>query len=763
MPELLVELLTEEIPAGMQAKAADDLLALALGKLVAAGVPAPDARASDGFSTPRRIGFVIRDLPVATAAVREERRGPRVGAPNQAVQGFLKANGLAALDLCERRDTGKGEFWFFTVEKAGQRTADLLPQVIADAILGLVWPKSMRFADAAFTWVRPLRSILAVFDGVPVAGALALGDQRHGRAARLLKAGEAAGDGEMVRPFGDTTAGHRFLAPAPFAVDGFDGYRDGLHKACVILDRAARKAEILRLASAAASGAGLTLVDDPGLLDEIAGLVEWPVVHLGAFDPAFLDVPPEVLTTTMRVNQKYIALKDADGRLAPRFVIVANRPTDDGGATVIKGNERVLRARLADARFFWDQDRKARLEDRIPALAAITFHAKLGTVEEKVERVRALAVHIARLLEWPEAVQAQADRAARLAKADLVSGMVGEFPELQGLMGRYYALAEGETPDVADAIAQHYSPAGPADRCPTAPVAIAVAMADKIDTLVGFFAIDERPTGSKDPFALRRAALGVIRIVLENGLRLSLHEVMAASVADYEPRLVMNVPEYASYFSGMKAVETIGLKDVRRILENSAISSDLADALMGLGRTLPKVPTDLVAFLADRLKVALREQGVRHDLIDAVFALGGEDDLVRLVARVKALQAFLASEAGANLLTAYRRAANILRIEEKKDGREYRDVQTGSFVQPEETALWTALAAVRSATGTTIASEDFTAAMTDLSAMRAPVDAFFERVTVNADDPAVRANRLALLRGLIATMHTIADFSRIEG
>ncbi|MFN8721065.1 MAG: glycine--tRNA ligase subunit beta [Rhodospirillales bacterium] len=760
MPELLVELLTEEIPAGMQVRAADDLLARAMAALGSAGL-AP--KGSEGVSGARRIGFVVRDLPAETEAVREERRGPRVGAPEQAVQGFLKANGLASLDQCERRDTGKGEFWFVTVEKAGRRTADLLPQIVADAILGLVWPKSMRFADAAFTWVRPLRSILAVFDGRPVPGALALGDQRHGRPARLLKAGEAAGEGEMVRPFGDTTVGHRFLGPAPFAVTGFDAYREGLRRACVILDRAERKATILRLATEAAAGAGLSLIDDPGLLDEVAGLVEWPVVHLGSFDPAFLDVPHEVLTTTMRVNQRYFALKDAAGRLAPRFVIVANRPTTDGGAEVVKGNERVLRARLSDARFFWEQDRKVPLEDRVPALGAITFHAKLGTVEEKVARVRALAVHLARMLGWPDDVQERADRAALLAKADLVSGMVGEFPELQGLMGRYYALAAGEAPDVADAVAEHYKPVGPTDRCPTAPVPIAVALADKIDTLVGFFAIDERPTGSKDPFALRRAGLGIIRIVLENGLRLSLHEAMAASVADYEPRLVMNVPEYANYFSGVKAVETIGLKDVQRILENSAISSDLADALMTLGRTLPNVPTDLIAFLADRLKVALREQGVRHDLIDAVFALGGEDDLVRLVARVKALQAFLASDAGANLLTAYRRAANIVRIEEKKDGREYRDVQAGSLVQAEETTLWQALGAVRSATGTKIASEDFTAAMTDLAALRSPVDAFFDRVTVNVDDPAVRANRLALLRGIIATMHTIADFSRIEG
>ncbi|HZH28352.1 MAG TPA: glycine--tRNA ligase subunit beta [Azospirillaceae bacterium] len=712
MSEFLLELRSEDIPARMQARAAEDLKGLVLDGLKAAGLEWSSASA---HATPRRLAVVVDGLPARTADVREERRGPRDGAPEQAIQGFLKANGLTRLDQCEKRDTGKGVFWFAHIDRPGRATADILAGVIGDAVLRMPWPKSMRFGHSMLAWVRPLQSILAVFDGVAVPGALALGDYVAGRAARLLAPGETAPEGEAVIAFGDQTVGHRFLSPEAFAVRNFAEYRDGLRRAHVILDREARKALIREDAERLAKAEGLTVAPDDGLLEEVAGLVEWPVVLLGGFDPAFLEVPPEVLTTSMRVNQKYFALLRPDGTLSNRFVIVANRPTRDDGATVVGGNERVLRARLSDAQFFWEQDKKVRLEDRVPALGAVTFHAKLGTVEEKVRRMQTLAVELAAFV--PGADADRAKRAAWLAKADLTSGMVGEFPELQGLMGRYYALAQGEAPEVADAVADHYKPLGPNDRCPTAPVSVAVALADKIDTLVGFFAIDEKPTGSKDPYALRRAALGVIRLVVENRLRIGLNTPFAAAL----------------------------------------------DLYRRTGADPVAVRRDLLDFFADRLKVALREKGVRHDLIDAVFALGGEDDLVRLLARVDALQAFLGTPDGQNLLTAYKRAANIVRIEEKKDGREYHEVNARSFTQAEEEALWAKLLSVRGELKGALDREEFMGGMGMLASLRLPVDQFFDRVTVNVEDTGIRCNRLALLRGIMATMRQVADFSRVEG
>ncbi|MCW2248252.1 glycyl-tRNA synthetase beta chain [Azospirillum fermentarium] len=696
MSEFLIEFFSEEIPARMQARAADDLKALVTAKLKAAGL---DFARADAHSTPRRLALVVDGLPAQQPDVREEKKGPRVGAPEQAVQGFLKSAGLASLDQCEQRDTGKGVFWFAVIEKKGRATAAVLGEILTAVAAELPWPKSMRWSTGTVRWVRPLHSIIALFDGQVIPGAVALGG------------------GETPVVFGNSTRGHRFLAPDAFTVTSFADYQAKLRGAHVLLDRAERRRKIQADAEALCTEAGLVLSPDDGLLDEVCGLVEWPVVLMGAIDEAFMDVPAEVLITSMRTHQKYFAALDHQGRMAPRFIVVANMVTADGGKAVVAGNERVLRARLSDAKFFWDLDRKTKLEERVPALADITFHARLGTVADKITRVQTLAAEIADAI--PGADVDAVRSAALLAKADLVTGVVGEFPELQGVMGRYYAIGEGERADVAAAIADHYKPLGPNDTCPTAPVSVAVALADKIDTLAGFFAIDEKPTGSKDPYALRRAALGIIRLILENGLRLPLTALFQASHRLYQV-------------------------------------DGLADAAT--------VSKDLVGFFADRLKVVLRDQGVRHDLIDAVFALGGEDDLVRLLARVQALQAFVGSEDGANLLTAYKRASNIVRIEEKKDGITHDAAPDAALLaQDEEKALSAALDSAAQAAGPLLEREDFAGTMAALAALRGPVDAFFDKVTVNADDAALRVNRLRLLGRIRATLNSVADFSRIEG
>jgi glycyl-tRNA synthetase beta chain len=690
MSELLLEILSEEIPARMQARAADDLKRLVTEKLTAAGLAFTGARA---FVTPRRLALVVDGLPERQPDLKEEKKGPRVGSPDQAIQGFLKGAGLSSLDACEKRVVGKAEFWFAVVERKGSATRDVLPGVIVEAIKTLPWPKSMRAGVARFAWVRPMQGIVALFAGKALDGAFDLG-------------------GASIA-FGDSTVGHRFMVPARFAVSGFADYAAKLKAAKVLLDPAERRAKILADATAAAAKLGVKLRDDPGLLDEVTGLVEWPVVYAGAIDEKFMDVPAEVLVTSMRAHQKYFATLNADGSLARHFVVVANMETADGGKLVVAGNERVLRARLSDAKFFWDQDRKVRLEARLPSLVQRVFHAKLGTMADKVARLEALAEIIA-----PSAGASIADavRAAKLAKADLSSGMVGEFPELQGVMGRYYARHDGESGAVAAAIRAHYQPLGPNDECPSAPVSVAVALAEKIDTLAGFWKIDEKPTGSKDPFALRRAALGAIRLVVENRLRVKLLPVFAKALS----------------FHG----------------------SDKEAALSA----------DLLAFFADRLKVTLKEKGVRHDLIDAVFALGGEDDLVRLLARVDALAAFLKTDDGSNLLIAARRASNILAIETKKDGQGYDDaVAPDLLAQPEEKALAERLSVVEAAAGAALAKEDFGAAMAALASLRAPVDAFFDKVTVNAEDRGLRANRLKLLSQIRRTLSQVADFARIEG
>ncbi|MBL26736.1 MAG: glycine--tRNA ligase subunit beta [Rhodospirillaceae bacterium] len=690
MAELLIELFSEEIPARMQARAADDLQRLVCEQLTLAELTYTEAQA---FATPRRLTLVVDGLQSAQPDTREERRGPRVGAPDQAIDGFLRSTGLGR-DQLEERETDKGRFYFAVIERKGLPTQEVVAGFMPDVLTGFPWPKSMRWGSGDLRWVRPLQSILCLFDGAVVAV-------------------------DVGVPCGRTTRGHRFMAPDVIEVTDFKEYVAKLRAAKVILDPVERRRVIADGVTAAAEAAGYRYPGDDALVHETAGLAEWPVVLTGTIDAAFMDLPPEAPTTAMRNHQRYFALEAEDGRLAPRFAVVANLETADGGKAIVAGNERVLRARLHDAKFFWDQDRKVRLEDRVPALFNIVFNAALGTVGAKVERVQALAGELC-----DNVTGANRDRArsaALLAKADLTTGMVGEFPELQGIMGRYYALAEGERADVADAIAAHYSPQGPNDRCPTEPLAVVVALADKADTLAGFFAIDERPTGSKDPYALRRAALGIIRLIIENGLRISLRQLFARALALYE--------------------------------DCGVAPADKGAVLDGL-----------IGFFADRLKVHLRERGIRHDLVAAVFAVGEEDDPVRLLAKVDALKAFLDSEDGANLLTAYRRAGNIVRIEEKKDGATYDQTAEATLLDlAEEHALFERLTAARETITTALETEDFAAAMGALATLRAPVDAFFDRVTVNCDDPGLRRNRLRLLSGIRSALGSVADFSIVEG
>lgn len=679
MAELLLELFSEEIPARMQARAAADLKRLVEDGLKKAGL---DWSNSEAFVTPRRLALVIVGLPQQQADVKDERKGPQVGAPEQALAGFMKSLGGMTLDDCEQREVKGKTFYFAVIEKKGEPTADVLPRILDAAINAVPWPKSMKWGSNEKRWVRPLHNILALFDGDVVAVSF-----------------------ENVQA-NQHTFGHRFLKPAAIAVTDFADYRAKLTAANVMLCPSERRAEIVSQAEKLAEKAGLTLRPDEGLLQEVTGLVEWPVVLMGDIDAQFMELPTEVLTDTMRTHQKYFTLLNADGTLAPKFVVVANQVATDGGAAITHGNERVLRARLSDAKFFWDQDRKVTLASRAPKLKDIVFHAKLGTVAEKVSRIAALADALA---DKVGANKAEAIAAAELCKCDLVTGMVYEIPEVQGVIGRYYALHDGESEAVANAIAEHYSPVGPGDDCPKAPVSVAVALADKLDTLIGFWTIDEKPTGSKDPFALRRAVLGVIRIIIENKLRLPLLEVFASAGGE-------------------------------------------------------AVANDLLSFFADRLKVHLKAEGVRHDLIDAVFALGGEDDLVRVLARVDALGNLMGTDDGVNLLAAHKRAANILRIEEKKDGVSYAGTPDAAlFAQDEEHTLFAALSSA-GADGQKLAGEEkFEDAMAALATLRGPLDAFFDAVMVNADEKSVRENRLKLLSQILTVTGEIADFSKIEG
>mgnify|MGYP001809558582 CR=1 FL=1 len=684
MPDLLLELLSEEIPARMQARAAEDLKKRVTDAIIAAGLTYEGAKA---FATPRRLALTVHGVPARSADAVEERKGPRVGAPDQAIQGFLKGAGLTSLAQATiESDPKKGDFYVAKMVKPGRPAIEILAEAIGETIRTFPWPKSMRWGDAtrapgALVWVRPLTSILATF-------------------------GPETEEPEIVPvavpgvPVGDVTRGHRFMAPAEIRVRRFEDIAAKLEAAKVVLDPARREAMILHDAKALCLANGLDLVEDPGLLAEVAGLVEWPVVLLGAFEEAFLDIPAEVIRATIRANQKCFVTTTADGRMAHRFVLVSNLVASDGGAAIAAGNGRVVRARLSDARYFWETDRKTKLEARLPKFETIVFHEKLGSQADRIRRLEALARVIAPLV---GADPEKAARAARLAKADLLTEVVGEFPEVQGLMGRRYATLEGEDPAIAAALEEHYKPVGPSDSVPTAPVSIAVALADKLDLLVGFWSIDEKPTGSKDPFALRRAALGVIRIVVENGLKLPLDRFVGAS-------------------------------------------------------------GDLLAFFHDRLKVQLKERGARHDLVDAVLGVGASDDLARVVGRVDALGAFLKSADGAALLAGVKRASNILRIEEKKDGKAYAGtLDAARLAAPEEKALGAALSAAAAEVAGHMAADDPAAAMAALARLRPTVDAFFTAILVNDPDPATRANRLELLASLRATSTLVADFSRVEG
>jgi glycyl-tRNA synthetase beta chain len=690
MADFLLEILSEEIPARMQQRAVQSLHEETKKFLLEQSI---NEFSSEFYVTPRRLILALSGLPERQEDVSEERKGPKVGAPDKAVEGFARGAGVAVADL-EECETDKGPCWLAVIHRKGRSMADLLAEAVPAAMAALPWPKSMRWGDHDVRWVRPINAILAVLDGAVVPFRF----------------------GPIVS--GNSTRGHRFLAPDWFEVRGFEDYREKLRAAHVLIDADERRRIIREGAEALAASAGLTLDDQPRLLDEVAGLVEWPVPMMGGFDPAFMEIPHEVIVTEMTQHQRYFPLRDGNGALAPHFVFAANTMGGEDGAIVRAGNERVLTARLSDGRHFWDQDRKRTLESRVPDLEKVVFHAKLGTVAERVSRMERLAASLAASIPGCDLILA--GRAAHLAKADLTSEMVGEFPELQGVMGAYYARHDGEVDAVAQAIAEHYSPQGPSDICPAAPVSVAVALAEKIDTLTGFFAIDEKPTGSRDPFALRRAALGVIRLILENGLRLELRGVLGASVRHH--------PD----------------------IDFSTIVDPVCDSLM--------------TFFADRLKVHLREEGVPHDLVDAIFGQGADDDLVRLMARVRALQAFLAAEDGANLLSAYRRAANIVRIEEKKDGIVFEGaVDESRLEQDEERAVVAALKKADETAGPALDEECFEDAMTALAALRAPVDAFFDRVTVNAEAPALRHNRLNLLAAIRATLDRVADFSKIEG
>jgi glycyl-tRNA synthetase beta chain len=703
MPDLLLELFSEEIPARMQAKAADDLRRMVTDKLVAEGLVYEGAKA---FATPRRLALTVHGVPARQPDLKEERRGPRVGGADAAIQGFLKATGLASLSEAKIQPDKKGDFYIALIEKPGRATLDVLAEMLPVIIRTFPWPKSMRWGarsakSGSLTWVRPLHAITATF----------------GLETEEPDVVKFAVDGIET---GQTTYGHRFMAPAPISVRRFEDYEAKLLDAKVVLDPQRRKDSILTDAKQLAFAQGFELVEDQALLDEVAGLVEWPVVLMGSFDADYLSIPGEVIRATIRNNQKCFVVSDPKtanktGKLANKFILAANIETVDGGKTIIAGNERVIRARLSDAKFFYETDLKTKLEDRLPKFEQIVFHEKLGTQAARIQRIERLAAEIAPLV---GADIEKAKRAAKLAKADLLTEVVGEFPELQGLMGKYYAQAQGEDASVAAASEEHYKPQGPNDRVPTDPVSVTVALADKIDTLVGFWAIDEKATGSKDPYALRRAALGVIRLITDNTLRLSLLKTAKSAMGGLQKRA--------------------GDPD--------------------------KLSADLLSFFADRLKVQLREQGARHDLVDAVFSLGGQDDLLLVVRRVEALGKFLDTDDGKNLLAGTKRASNILSIEEKKDKRTFDGTPDAALYSlNEEKALAKAIDQAKAEAGTAVAKEDFAAAMTAMAKLRPAVDAFFDKVKVNDDDPKIRENRLKLLNEIRSATRAVADFSKIEG
>ena len=686
MPDLLLEFLSEEIPARMQPRAVEDLRKLVTDRLVASGLIYEGAKA---FATPRRLALSVHGVPARQPDIKEEKKGPRVGAPENAIAGFLKSAGLKSIKEAKVQPDKKGDFYVAVIDRPGRPAIEVIAQIIPEVARTFPWPKSMRWGNGRFNWVRPLHAVVATF-------------------------GPETEEPEIVRfeidgiASGDETRGHRFMAPTPFKVRHLEDYVAKLERARVVLDPVRRADTILADARNLAFAQGFELVEDEGLLTEVTGLVEWPVTLMGSFDKAFLSIPDEVIRATIRNNQKCFVLRDPQTtKLVNKFIVVANEEAADGGKAIIAGNERVIRARLSDAKFFYETDLKTRLEDRLPKFEQIIFHEKLGTQAQRIARIISLAGQLAPIV---DADRVKAERAAQLCKADLLTEVVGEFPELQGLMGRYYAEAQDEDEAVAHALEDHYKPKGPDDLVPSDPVSIAVALADKLDTLVAFWVIDEKPTGSKDPYALRRAALGVIRMVVDNKLRLPLTDVFQKAVKNFS------------------------------------------------------AGSDLLSFFADRLKVQLREQGARHDLVDAVFSLEGQDDLLMIVRRVEALGKFLDSDDGKNLLAGYKRATNIIRIEEKKDNRAYTGVPDAKRYQlSEEKALAEAIGVAKNEAVAAVAREDFEAAMRAMASLRPRVDAFFDKVTVNVGDKALRENRLRLLNEIREATRAVADFSKIEG
>jgi glycyl-tRNA synthetase beta chain len=747
MPDLLLELFSEEIPARMQAKAADDLRRMVTDKLVAEGLVYEGAKA---FATPRRLALTVHGIPARQADLKEERKGPRVGGPQAAIAGFLKAAGLASLDEAQiQRDPKKGDFYVALIEKPGRATIDVLAEILPVIVRTFPWPKSMRWGErsaksGALSWVRPLHAITATF----------------GLETEEPDVVKFAIDGIEA---GQTTFGHRFMAPSPISVRRFEDYEAKLLDAKVVLDPERRKDTIVTDAKQLAFAQGFELVEDQGLLDEVSGLVEWPVVLMGAFEKEFLSIPGEVIRATIRNNQKCFVVSDPkSGKLANKFILTANIEASDGGNAIVAGNERVIRARLSDAKFFYETDLKTKLEARLPKFDSIVFHEKLGTQGERIKRIAHLAAEIAPLV---GADVEKTKRAAHLAKADLLTDVVGEFPELQGLMGKYYALAQGEDASVAAACEEHYKPQGPNDRVPTDPVSIAVALADKIDTLVGFWAIDEKPTGSKDPYALRRAALGVIRLIIENKIRLPLVDIFLSS--DIEIFLdIKGVKLGRQRAALVRLEEEGGLSDqnAKRTwykLVDKAFSDQVVEEE---AETAKDRVFNLLDFHVDRLEIQFRAIGARHDLIRAALSIQLEDDLLMIVRRVEALGKFLDTDDGKNLLAGTKRASNILAIEEKKDKRKFEGAPNAALYSlAEEKTLAKAIDQVKTEAGAAVAKEDFAGAMSAMAKLRPAVDAFFERVKVNDDDPKLRENRLKLLNEIRAATRAVADFSKIEG
>ncbi|WP_444461648.1 glycine--tRNA ligase subunit beta [Rhodobacter capsulatus] len=742
MPELLIELFSEEIPARMQAMARDTLRKMVTDGLVEAGLTYGHAQA---FSTPRRLVLVLDGLSTESPTLREERKGPATTAPEAALQGFLRSTGLT-LDQLEKRDDKKGQVWFAVIEKPGRAAPEIVAEVLEKTIRSFPWPKSMRWGNGTLKWVRPLHSILCL-----------LSDDTGASVVDLDIDGIKAGA---------TTAGHRFMAPDRFTVTGFADYAAKLKAAKVVLDSAEREAMIWHDATQLAFAQGLELVEDKGLLTEVAGLVEFPVALMGAIAEDFLHLPPEVLQTSMREHQKFFSVRSPKTGRIEGFVTVANRETADHGATILKGNLKVLSARLSDARFFWEHDLRVvkteGLEGMGAGLANVTFHNRLGSQKARIDRIAALAREIAPLV---KADPAQAEKAALVVKSDLRSAMVGEFPELQGLMGSYYARAQGLSEEIANACKGHYSPLGPSDAVPSEPVTVAVALADKIDTLTGFWAIDEKPTGSKDPFALRRAALGVIRLVLGHGLRMGLggRLLQRHALALLIEIKGNEIKEVGRKLGGKALADILGPERTEE-LAYMIVDADSGTQEQALIEKMDRVTADLLSFFHDRLKVFLKDEGIRHDVIDAVLAMPGNDDLTLVVKRAEALSAFLKTEDGTNLIQGFKRANNILTQAEAKDGVEYSFGADVKFAEGDaERALFAALDAAEAALAPAMQSEDFATAMAEMAKLRAPIDAFFTAVQINAENPIVRRNRLNLLSRIRQICQSVADLTKLDG